>query len=304
MKRFRKFTSRHGPSDTRSRRSGRVCEASLMPFVPELFSAPALARLDDKWWHENHLAVPFFAGLKTGETDALIRSFAGEPELHHPVRGRIKGARAFAGFVAEINAWMEQRNASVEYVDRIFTNRRGAEEVVLHLAGEAGPVDLPFALVADRRPDGRIEELRVYFSTSPLTGRHANRPPLLQADDELSEPAIVAEYHRALADGDVDAIMATFEADCYVREPAGDDLTHRGPEQLRELYERLVSNERGILLERCGLTDDARAYGLEYNVVRRGETELLPQAGFAVYVLGDSGKLDAVRIYDDAERYA
>jgi len=36
-----------------------------------------------------------------GEIDALIGSFAGEPELHHPVRGRIKGASAFERFVDE-----------------------------------------------------------------------------------------------------------------------------------------------------------------------------------------------------------
>jgi len=36
-----------------------------------------------------------------GELDALVESFAGEPELHHPVRGRIKGARAFEAFVTE-----------------------------------------------------------------------------------------------------------------------------------------------------------------------------------------------------------
>jgi SnoaL-like domain len=274
-----------------------------MPWVPELFSAPVLARLDDEWWRENHLAVPYFAGLQTGDTDALIGSFAGEPELHHPVRGRIKGARAFAAFVADTNAWMAKRNVSVEYVDRIFTQPRGVEEVLLHFEGEDGPVELPFALVADRRSDGRIEELRLYFSAWPLSGRHANRPPLLQPDPELSEPAIVGDYHRALAAGDIEAIMATFESNSYVREPAGDDPVHRGPGGLREFYERLFSNEGGILLEPCALVADARAYGLEYNVVRHGHTELLPEAGFAVYVGGESGKLDAARIYDDAELY-
>jgi hypothetical protein len=36
-----------------------------------------------------------------GELDALVESFAGEPELHHPVRGRIRGTRAFEAFVTE-----------------------------------------------------------------------------------------------------------------------------------------------------------------------------------------------------------
>lgn len=49
------------------------------------------------------------------------------------------------------------------------------------------------------------------------------------------------------------------------------------------------------------MTDDERACGLEYNVVRWGEAELPPQAGFAVYVRGPCGGLTAARIYDDAD---
>jgi hypothetical protein len=36
-------------------------------------------------------------------------------------------------------------------------------------------------------------------------------------------------------------------------------------------------------------------------VVRWGRTELPPEAGVAVYVRGDSGKLAAARIYDDCD---
>jgi hypothetical protein len=43
-----------------------------MPWVPELFSAPALAQFEDRLRREEHDAVPYFAGFLTGETDALI----------------------------------------------------------------------------------------------------------------------------------------------------------------------------------------------------------------------------------------
>ncbi len=237
----------------------------------------------------------------TGETDALIESFAGEPELHHPVRGRIKGARAFEAFIAETNHWLAQRNVSIEDVERVVTDQRGFEEVVLHLDGEDGRVDLPVAVVADRLPDGRVGEVRIYFSGWPLNGRHANRPPLLQPDPELREPDVVAEYQRALAAGDVEAIVSAFEPDGYAREPAGGEHIHRGPDGLRAFYELLFSNGGGIPLEHCSVTDDGRACALEYNVVRWGKTELPPEAGVAVYVRGESGKLAAARIYDDAD---
>ena len=150
-------------------------------------------------------------------------------------------------------------------------------------------------------PTRRINELRIYYSSWPLTGRHANRPPVLQPDPKLREPDVLADYQRALAAGDVDAIVAAFEPDGYAREPAGGQHIHRGPDGLRAFYERLFSNDGGIPLEHCSVIDDGRACALEYNVVRWGKTELPPQAGVAVYVRGASGKLAAARIYDDAD---
>jgi hypothetical protein len=276
-----------------------------MPWVPELFTAPALQRLLDKQQRDAIVDVPFFDGLTTGDLDALENSFAGEPELFDPVRGRIKGVPAFRAFVAEMSAWLAERNVSVEDVERVVLDGRGFEEVVLHFDGETGRIDLPFALVADHPSDGRIDELRIYYSSRPLTGRRASRPPLLQRDPELRESDVVAEHQRALAGGDVDAIVASFEPDGYARTAGGGgEEIHRGPDGLRAFYERLFSNGGGIPLESCAHVDDGRACALEYNVVRWGATELAPRAGLAVYVRGRSGKLAAARIYDDADPHA
>ena len=275
--------------------------ACRMPWVPELFSAPVLERLQEKWQRESLEAVPYFDGLMSGERDALVDSFAGEPEVHDPVRGRIRGVRAFEAFSTEMNGWLRQRNVSVEDVQHVITEPRGFEEVVLHLGGETERVDVPVAIVADHDSDGRIDELRIYSSSWPLTGRHANRPPLLQPDPELRPSDVVAEYQRALSAGDVDAIMETFEPDGYARGPAGGQYIHRGRDGLRAFYEQLFSDEGGIPLEHCALIDDGRACALEYNVVRWGKTELPPQAGVAIYVRGQSGKLAAARIYDDCD---
>ncbi len=272
-----------------------------MPWAPELFSAPALQGVLDKYRRDRMRSVPFFDGLVTGEIDALVESFSGVPEIHHPVRGRIRGERAFRGFVDDMTSWLNARNVDVEHVNFLITHRRGVEEVVLHLDGDRGRIGLPLALAADRDEDERIVELRLYFSTWPLNGRHANRPPLLQPDPGLRTPGVVGEYHRALATGDADAILAAFEPDGSLREPAGDAYVHRGTDELRAVYERFFSNDGGIALEHCAVTDDGRACALEYNVVGWGRTALPPEAGIAVYVRGDSGKLAAARVYDDAD---
>jgi hypothetical protein len=269
-----------------------------MPWVPELFSAPALAQVLDTRKREL-VSVPYFDGLMTGETEALIKSFAGVPEIHLPMRGRVKGARAFEAFVSETSSWLNQRNVSVEEVEHLVTDRYGFEEVVLHLDGDSGRVALPVAVVADRLPGGRIDELRIYFSNAPL-GRHADRPPVLQRDPDLRLSGIIDEYQHALAAGDVDAILAAFEPDGSAREPAGARHVQGADEDLRRFYELLFSNGGGIALELCAAIDDERICALEYNVARWGETQLAPEAGFAAYVRGPHGKLAAARTYDDA----
>ena len=271
-----------------------------MPWVPELFSAPVLQRLEERRQHTLE-TVPFFDGLMAGEFDALIGSFAGIPELHHPVRGRIRGARAFEAYVTETQAWFSERNVSVEDVQQLVGDRRACGEAVLHLDGDAERVSLPVAIVADKQSDGRIDELRIYYSSWPLTGHHANRPPLLQPDPQLGEADVVGEYQRALSAGDVDAIVEIFEPDGYAREPAGGQYVHTATGGLRAFYELLFSNGGGIRLEHCAVVDDKRACALEYNVVQWGEAELPPQAGVAVYVRGQGGKLAAARIYDDVD---
>jgi hypothetical protein len=272
-----------------------------MPWLPELFSAPVLARLEERWELERLDAVPYYVGMMSGEHEALIRSFAGQPVLHEPRRGRIIGVRAFEAYVAALSAWLGSLNMSFDPVDDVFAEPRGLEEVVLHLDGEAGRVDVPVAIVADRRPDGRLEELRIYHSIWALTGRHLHRTPILQRDPDLRPEGVVAEYQRALAAGDVDAIVATFGPDGYAREPTGREYVHRGHDALRLFYERLFSNGGGIELEHCALVHDGRACALEYNVIGWGRTELPPEAGVAVYVQGESGKIAAARIYDDVD---
>ena len=163
-----------------------------MPWLPELFTAPALQQILDDRRRDALLAVPYFDGLLAGDPDPLVESFAGEPEVYDPVRGRIKGEAAFRAFVAETSAWLRQHHASVDDVEHVILERRGFEEVVLHLDPDRRRRRLPVAVVADRRPDGRIEELRVYFTGQPVTGPRGRRPPPLQPDPELPVPQVVA----------------------------------------------------------------------------------------------------------------
>jgi hypothetical protein len=269
-------------------------------WAPELFSAPALERLQRRWELETLDAVPFYAGLMAGERAALIQSFAGEPIVHDPRRGRIIGVPAFDAYVERLSGWLTAHDMTFDPVEHAATGPRGFEEVILHLDGDGLRVDAPVAIVAQRDDAGRLIELRVYHSVWALTGTHLHRPPVLQRDARLRLDGVAATYVEPLAAGDVDAVVAAFEPDGYVREPAGDPYVHRGADALRAFFARWLA-DGGIALEHCVFVDDGRACALEYNVVGWGERELAPEAGVAVFVPGASGRLAAVRLYDDAD---
>src|SRR6478672_6896364 len=208
-----------------------------MPWLPELFSAPALQQILDERRRDELLAVPYFDGLLAGDPDPLVESFAGEPEVHDPVRGRIKGVRAFRAYVGETSAWLREHRAGVEDIDHVIGDERGFEDVLLHVDGEGGADGLPVAIVADRRPDGRIDELRLYYAGGSGAGTGSVRAPLLQLDPELQEP---------------DAVAASFEPDGSVREADG-RLVHRGPADLRSYYDEMLSAGNGAVIEACAL---------------------------------------------------
>src|SRR5215211_5172305 len=207
--------------------------------------------------------------------------------------------RAFVNGTAD---WLRERDAVVENVALTRTPTRTIEEVVLHLlADDGGRVKLPVAIVADRNPDRTLKAIRVYHSMWPLTGEHRVRPPLLPEDPSRHAEGAPGIYQRALAEGDLKGIVATFEPEGYAREPSGAAYLHRSVEGLRTLYEHLFANGGGIGLEHCTLTDDGVRCAIEYNCIRWGVTDIPPQVGVAVYERGSGRLLAAARIYDDVE---
>jgi hypothetical protein len=275
-----------------------------MPWMPEVFMAEALRReaLRAQEAARENDAIAYYEGIMAGEPDALVRSFAGEPRVNDPRVGYVEGARKLRAFVSGTADWLRERDAVVENVALTRTPTRTVEEVVLHLLSDDGVrVELPVAIVTDRNPDRTLKSIRVYHSMWPLTGGHRVRELLLPRDPNIVVPDVVGEYQRALAAGDLEAVLATYEEDAYAREPSGGEYVYRGKEKLREVYSAQFANGGGIPLEHCTVTDDGVRCAIEYNCVRWGVTDIPPQAGVAVYERGNSGRLAGGRIYDDVE---
>ena len=242
----------------------------------------------------------YLGALLAGDIAVLRSLFAGEPAVDDPLGGRVRGEAELARFAAERQAWLAERAARVEPLRATRTEGRTVFETIVHLRQDGRDIPLPVAVVGEHASGGGLRAVRVYHSLWPLLGAHRIRPPLAAHDPAAQLTGVVAEYQRALATGDVDGIVATFEPDGYFREPAGGDFFYTGRERLYHIMHMLL-DPGGIPLEHCTVTDDGVACAIEFNAVRFGKLDLVPQAGVAVYERGASGRLCCARIYDDVD---
>ena len=243
-------------------------------------------------------AEAYLPRLLADDRAALVAGFAGEPAVDDPFAGAVRGRAAFDAFVAQRHGWLAARAARLEPGPVTHAGGRTIVEATLHLRHDGRDVDLPIAVVGDDAPGGRVRALRIYHSFWPLEGHHRVRAPLLPRDPAAHAAGAVADYQRALAGGDVDAIVATFEPDGYFREPSGAPWIHRGTPELRPFMTKILA-AGGIGIDHATVSDDGRICAIEFNAVRFGKQPITPQAGLAVYERGPTGRLHAARIYDD-----
>jgi hypothetical protein len=226
---------------------------------------------------------------------------ASQLRIDDPQHGPVGHELSFDTYRERSADWLGERDAKV----RMIATTKGADRIVgefeVDLTQDRRPFALPVAVVVERDRDAARLWIRVYHSQWPLLGRHAYRAPLLARDPSVRESDIVGEYQAALATGDAERIVATFEPDGCFREPAGGEYRVCGTAALSELFTRFFGAGGGITLEHCTVTEDGVRTALEFNAVKWGSVHMPHQAGVAVYERGRTGKLAEARVYDDVE---
>jgi hypothetical protein len=246
-------------------------------------------------------AATFLDALARGFTSEIAEHLADEAVIDDPREGRVTGTEPVHRWLVAAHGWLASLGACVEPVRVTRAGDRAAVEWLARASVAGAARQLPIASVTEVEPHGLLRAVRLYYSSWPLEGRHRLRGRVVPARRGLALAPPVGAYQAALAEGDVEAVVACFEPDACAREPAGEPWVHRGSEALRAFYAALFANGGGIPLEHGDAVDDGTACALEYTVVRWGKTELPPQAGVAVYERGASGLLRAARIYDDVD---
>jgi limonene-1,2-epoxide hydrolase len=270
-----------------------------MPWFPEFVSAVELARRQTRAAGQADPVGQYVAALNTGDPHTLETVWPGEVVVYDPHHGEIRGRRRLRQFVRQSQSWLAERHTRVETVASTVVGDRAVVELLAHLAEEGRELAWPVAVVAES-PDDRSVVFRSYFSLRAVDGQRHLRPAILKPGP--AHPGdVVGRYQAALAAGDAEAVVRTFEPDGYYREPIGPPFAHRGSGELGSFFTRCFSAGGGIGLQHCAVTDDGVRCALEYNCVRWGRHDLPPQAGIGVYERGPDGLLAAARVYDDVE---
>ncbi len=270
-----------------------------MPWFPEFVSAVELARRQTRAAGRADPVGQYVAALNKGDTHALVTAWPGEVVVHDPHHGEVRGHKRLRQFVRQSQSWLAERHTRVETVACTVAGDRAVVELLAHLAYDGWELAWPVAVVAES-PDDRSVVFRSYFSGLMVSGRRNLRPPILKAA-AVHPGDVVGRYQAALAAGDTEAVVRTFAPDGVYREPIGPPFAHRGARELGSFFGMCFSAGGGIGLQHCAVTDDGVRCALEYNCVRWGRHDLMPQAGIGVYERGPDGLLAAARVYDDVE---
>jgi hypothetical protein len=251
------------------------------------------------------LSDVYFPALIARDTHALERRLGDRATLDEPLLGRASGAGSLAGRLGEIAAWLAEHHASFERSGFVLGSDRDVTEGTLTVTVGGRSLDVPVAVVAERRRE-RAVELRVYHTLQAIRRESTARPPLLDPDEETAVPPPVAAYLDALARGDLEAVVASFEDGAAVRDGRGRAHTkYEGGGPLRVYYADLLRTgqgpDAGTRVVMNARADDGRACALEYTVVRVRGQDVPPRPGLGVFERGDSGLLHALRVYDDVD---
>ncbi len=185
---------------------------------------------------------------------------------------------------------------------RITKSRVFTEQILLvPSAATRKNLELGFIVIGDKAANGKLRQIRLYYTRWPFGEKHSVRPPINEKLWDGPHPDdVLAVYWHGLTSGSWEAISKAFEADMYFREPSGPPYVHWGYEQVKAYYGGLFSSGAMDIRDNV-VTDDGVCAAVEFTVYSFGGNPITPQSGCAVYERGRSGLLMGVRIYDDIE---
>jgi hypothetical protein len=255
-------------------------------------------------------AAKLIDALAAGDPDAVRALFSGPAEIDDPFAGR----HVDGGFERTVRAWRPVQGATVEDAEVTSSTTQGrfnGTEITLRLAREDGRVELPIVVVSEHAEDGRIERSRLYYRRARIDGRQHHRWPILDSQGTFVLNEALAAYQKALREGDVEGMMATFGPDFHFDGHGQSQDLDEGlgmgrydREQTRAALVQMfgLNPQGGATIEHLNVIDDGTTTVLEFNL-HQGvpeDPQVRAHAGVACYELGAGGLIKEARVYDEA----
>jgi len=253
------------------------------------------------WLSDVYVPALLDKGHMKESHDALAHRLGNRAGVDDPLFGRAAGLAEIQAQIARLAGWLLERGAIYERQHFTTGVDRDVTEGVIALTLEQKTVELPVAVVAEKRRSREVE-LRLYFSTMPIRGSFVARPQLVPPATEASLPPVVTTYFEALRKGDAAALVQAFDGEGVLRDARG--MQHsKGGGSLQEFFDKLLAGGAfgGSEILVGGTADDGRTCAVEYTLTKHNGRDVTPQAGLGMFERGDSGLLRAVRLYDDVE---
>ena len=240
----------------------------------------------------------YFTILTKEDIDNLSSILSNKCIMYTPLEGKIFGRDNIKKYFIQQKEWLNTKKAKVDIINTIDINHRIVIEFVIFFNKQNQSIELPIVAVLDIE-NNSISSIRIYHSSWPLTAEHIVIKPILEPEENLDEPDIISLYMQGIKNADKEFVLSLFEEKAYVQEPSGSKFRHQGKTG-REKFYSFALDKGGVPLKHCTATFDGKHFAVEYVFDEWGDKKFEPQAGIAIYEIGESGKIAAVRIYDDA----
>jgi hypothetical protein len=244
------------------------------------------------------LSEIYFPAILDGAREALAKRLGPRATIDDAIHGRVTGLPGVDQHLEKTQAWLEARKASYQKGPFSTGIDRDVAEGILALRVDEKAVELPVAVVTERRKSREVE-LRVYCSRK-LVGQTGPRPRLVPLAADLPLPKLVGDHLDALRAGSLEAVLDCFESDGVMVDADGTTYRKRDG-SLRSAVQALLGSTQspGCDLQRGGYADGGRTCAFEFTLVRLAGRDVPAQGGLLVYERGDNGLIRALRAYDD-----
>jgi hypothetical protein len=248
------------------------------------------------------LSDVYFPALLAADAGSLSRRLGDKATLDDPMFGATSGAAGIERALSRATQWLVRHGATFEKRGLVVGSDREVTEGTLSLEAGGERIDLPVAVVAEKRREREVD-LRLYYSTRAFADAPSLRGSTL-ADENVVVPAPVAAHLDALSRADLGAMVASFERDAMLRAPDGSlygGSSSHAP--LGDYFKSLIAvgPQGGTTFCRSARADDGNACALECAVVRLRGHEVPRHGILLVYERGDSGLLRGVRLYGNID---